>query len=61
MEDIQEYKAAVDIPNIINIREGDYDQWTNVQEFYSKEDALKFAQEHFGADEEGRICIISTF
>lgn len=34
-------------------------EWNNVKQFYSKPDALKYAKEHFGADDQGRISIIS--
>lgn len=56
----KEYVAAVDIPKL------DYtgkisDEWTNVEMFFSKEDAIKWAMENLGADSEGRISVISTF
>lgn len=35
-------------------------EWVNISKFDNREDALKFAQEMFGADEEGRICLVSS-
>lgn len=43
----------VDIPNI----EGD--EWLNVEMFNSKEEAINFAIDRFGADHEGKVCLIS--
>jgi len=45
----------VDLPNI-NILDG---AWVNVGMFATREEALAFAREKFGADEEGRITIVS--
>lgn len=45
----------VDIPRSdINNKE-----WINVENFNSRSEAIKFAMKHFGADENGMICIIS--
>ena len=58
-KDIEEYHYAVDIPQTFN---GDpIDEWKNVEYFKTKEEAINFAQEHFGADENGMVCIISNF
>lgn len=46
----------VDIPSIDS--NGDVD-WNNIGKFDTKEEAIKFLQEKFGADEEGRVCFIS--
>ena len=49
----------VDIPKV----KGDgnpSEEWYNVESFSTKEDALKYAQEHFGADEKGMVCLISN-
>jgi len=49
----EEIKYYVDIPQL------DREEWVNVDTFTSKEEAIKFAQEEFGADEEGRIQIVT--
>ena len=54
-------KYAVDIPNINHIRLGNVEEWTNVGVFKTKEEAIKWAQENLGADENGMICVISSF
>ena len=36
------------------------DEWHNVATFDTREEALKYAKEKFGADSEGRICILSV-
>ena len=51
-----EWNFAVDIPNNII----DDPEWVNVGFFKTKEEAIKFAQENFGADEEGKISLISN-
>lgn len=48
-------KYAVDIPDPFNM-EG---IWINVGHFEDKEKALQFVKENFGADDEGRINLIS--
>lgn len=35
------------------------DEWTSVKEFKYKPDAIAYAKEKFGADENGMICIVS--
>lgn len=47
-------KFAVDIPQL------DKDEWLAVNYFETREEAIKFAQETFGADENGNICLISN-
>lgn len=55
-----EFKYAVDIPNC-NKLEDDYEhEWFNVDYFETKEEAIKYCQDKFGADEEGRINLISS-
>lgn len=50
---------AVDIPQCFN---GDpIDEWYCVDYFKTKEEAIKYAQEHFGADENGCVCLVSSF
>lgn len=60
-EDDIEYHVAVDIPDINNIRQGKCDEWICIDYFLSKEEAIKWAMENLGADENGMICVISTF
>jgi len=45
----------VDIPNSNDID----DTWIEVGTFSSREEAIKFVKEQFGADNEGRINLIS--
>ena len=45
----------VDLPNAYDI-EG---AWVNIGSFESRQEAIEFAKEKFGADDEGRIYIIS--
>ena len=60
--DDMEHHAAVDIPDINNIRAGmPCEEWVNIDTFRTREEALKWAQENLGADENGMICVISTF
>ena len=33
--------------------------WINCSDFETKEEAIQFARHHFGADENGCICLIS--
>lgn len=57
----------VDIPDVNNLAEINsddpeelYDQpWINVETFSSKEEAIQFVKKAFGADDEGKICLIS--
>jgi len=59
IKDLDEFRWAVDIPQTFD---GDpTDEWKTVEYFENREDAIKFAQEHFGADEDGMICLISSF
>lgn len=46
----------VAVPNWIDI-DG---EWKDIEEFESEEEALKFVQEQFGADERGRISLVSA-
>ena len=58
-EDIEYMHYSVDIPQVFN---GDpIDEWKCIEYFETREEAIKFAQEHFEADDEGMICLISTF
>lgn len=42
----------VDIPTLT-------DAWRYIASFKTKQEAIKFVQEKFGADEEGKVCLIS--
>lgn len=44
---------ALDIPQLND------DAWQNVSYFETLEEAIKYAQEHFGADDAGRITLVS--
>lgn len=48
----------VDIPSILNVN-GIDESLINVESFATREEAIEFAQQHFGADENGMICLIS--
>lgn len=51
---------AIDIPNSNIIPDVTPESpWINMGYFDSWQEALKYAKEYFGADDEGRICIIS--
>jgi len=45
----------VDIPN------RDSEEWINVETFPTREEAIAFAKEHFGADDNGMIPIVFNF
>jgi hypothetical protein len=47
---------AVDIPNP-NIASK---EWICIEYFETKQGAINFAKETFGADNEGRICLVSS-
>lgn len=51
--DINYLPYAVDIP-----AEFGY-EWAAIEYFETKEEAIKFAQEKFGADESGNVCLVS--
>ncbi len=52
---MDENNFFVDLPNPYDL-EG---AWINIDNFPSREEALTFAQDTLGADEEGRIGIIT--
>jgi hypothetical protein len=54
------FHASVDIPRI-NHSGRPEEYWRTVEYFKTKEEAIAYAREHFGADEEGRVCLVSTF
>ena len=43
---------SVDLP--------DHNGLINYGDFDTREEAIKYAQEHFGADENGCVCLVST-
>lgn len=47
----------VDIPNINEYN--DSTTFINVATFYTKQEAINFAKMYYGADDEGKICLIS--
>jgi hypothetical protein len=47
-------KYAVDIPD------GDNELWKCIEYFETKKEAIKFCQKHFGADNKGRINLVSS-
>lgn len=48
-------KYIVDIPSS-DLNESD---WIAIKYFDSHKEAIEFARKYFGADEEGRVCLIS--
>lgn len=46
---------AVDVPNYYN-PEG---EWKNVDYFYTKEEAIEYCKKVFGADDDGKISLIT--
>jgi hypothetical protein len=48
----------VDLPSIDGIGNPDCPMIA-VDNFPTREEAIAFAREHFGADDEGRICLVS--
>ena len=51
---------AVDIPSAITNHRGEYQEWINIEFFKTKQEAIDFVKEHFGADENGMVCLVST-
>jgi hypothetical protein len=43
----------------VDIPQADKEEWYNVDSFKSKQEALAFAKEKFGADENGMISLLS--
>jgi hypothetical protein len=44
----------VDIPNY-----GDSETWVNVKMFDTKDEAIEFAQDRYGADENGMVLLVT--
>lgn len=51
-------KYWVDIPQAPNPHGENY--WKSVAEFDTMEEAIAFTQEHFGADDQGRVSLITV-
>lgn len=49
----------VDVPPSHPNSEGEYETWINVNSFSSREEAIQFAKEHFGADNEGKVSLVT--
>ncbi len=52
----EEFKLRfyVDIPN------ADSEEWINIDTFDTREEAIAFAKEKFGADDNGNVSLISA-
>lgn len=59
-EEFEKIHHSVDIPKV-NCDGTPSEEWYCVDYFESKEAAIKYAQEHFGADENGMVCLVSKF
>jgi hypothetical protein len=57
-DDDLEYHFAVDIPHVDRIDSG---EWTQLATFKTREEAIAWAMENLGADENGMISVISSF
>jgi hypothetical protein len=56
--DFTEPVFYVDIPRL-DSSGNPAEEWMMVESFETNEEAIEFAIKHFGADENGMICIIS--
>ncbi len=56
-----EEHAAVDVPPHYPNALGDWGEWVNLSTFKTKQEAIDWAKKHLGADDNGMICVISTF
>jgi hypothetical protein len=59
-DDDKEKYAAVDIPGL-DSNGTPNGSWETLATFVTKEEAIKWAQQYLGADENGMICVISEF
>ena len=48
-------QAVIDLPNPYNLK----GPMLNIRTFDNKQQALDWAKEHLGADDQGRICVVS--
>ena len=53
VDGIQQPVFYVDIPNLHS------EDWINVASFTTRPKAIAFAKERFGADDEGRVCLVT--
>lgn len=53
-----DYHWAIDIPKVESNGEPS-ESWYCVEYFKTREAALAYAKEYFGADEDGKICLLS--
>lgn len=53
-------RFAIDIPDPDRVEEPD-SRWVNVATFPAREDAIAWAREHLGADENGFINVLSVY
>lgn len=54
------FKHSVDIPQVGSKGEP-MEEWYCVEYFKTREEAIKYAQDHFGADEEGKVSLVSSW
>lgn len=54
----KELRVRVDVPLKSGVNNPD-ESWTGVAGFSTREEAIRFTQEHFGADDQGRVCLVT--
>lgn len=59
-DEFDELRFAVDVPLSYPNRHGEH-EWVAIEYFATREEAIKYAQRHFNADENGCICLVSSF
>lgn len=59
-DDIEGMRFSVDIPKVKDDGTPS-EEWHCVEYFETIEEAIQFAQDYFGADENGMVCLISSF
>lgn len=60
MGDYEDMRVAVDVPDADSFALDRENYWKNIAYFETREEAIRFCQERFGADEEGRISLITN-
>ena len=60
-DDDVELDWAVEIPDQSAVRIGKKLLWQTLEEFKTKEEAIKWAQEWLGCDENGNICVVVDY
>jgi hypothetical protein len=58
MKKIQDMKYAVDVPNS-DVSDPN-NVWLAVEYFKTRKEAVKFAQEKYGADKNGKVSLVSS-